>query len=62
MLAFLSVIMLLGSLAEAGDFMVYAPSRNSEALLVVQAREKDGVLTLQQSKSIDLGFAGVAIT
>lgn len=47
---------------DATSFTIYAPSRVSQALLIADVRVKDGKLSLKQSASVDLGFAGVSIT
>jgi len=56
------IIPLTGYADDATSFTIYAPSRVSQALLIADARVKDGKLTLKQTASVDLGFAGVSIT
>ena len=53
---------LIGYADDAASFTIYAPSRVSQALLIADARVKDGKMTLKQAASVDLGFAGVSIT
>lgn len=56
------LIPLAGGADDSVSFTIYAPSRINQTLLVVQARVKDGELKLEPAESVDLGFAGVAIS
>ncbi len=50
------------SLADDSEFKIYAPSRVSQALLIVEAKVKDGKLSLKQVESADLGFPAGSMT
>ncbi len=53
---------LMTSLADGSDFKIYAPSRVSQALLIAEAKVKEGKLSLKQSGSVDLGFPAGSVT
>ena len=44
------------TIAEEASFRVYAPSRSSNSLIVVEAQPNDGGLSLKQSQKVDLKF------
>jgi 6-phosphogluconolactonase len=52
------VLSLIAQAAVAGEspFLIYAPSRSTNSLIIIEAQPNDGSLSLKQSQKIDLTF------